>query len=88
MAIKMHVYGTHVCMIQTNADFIFQKLIVFDSCWLQIARIAKQLLPPVELLCQFWPNFAQSIFGWRGFIVCSNEEPFNSQIVNNGFFPL
>ena len=27
-------YNVHVCMIQTNADFIFQKLIVFVSCWL------------------------------------------------------
>ena len=25
-------YNVHVCMIQTNADFIFQKLIVFVSC--------------------------------------------------------
>ena len=24
-------YNVHVCMIKTNADFIFQKLIVFDS---------------------------------------------------------
>ena len=24
-------YNVHVCMIQTNADFIFQKLIVFVS---------------------------------------------------------
>ena len=24
--------NVHVCMIQTNADFIFQKLIVFVSC--------------------------------------------------------
>ena len=32
-------YNEHVCMIQTNADFIFQKLIVFVSCWLKIAKI-------------------------------------------------
>ena len=25
-------YYVHVCMIQTNADLIFQKLIVFVSC--------------------------------------------------------
>ena len=25
-------YNVHVCMIQTNADLIFQKLIVFVSC--------------------------------------------------------
>ena len=25
-------YNVHVCMIQTNADFIFQKLTVFVSC--------------------------------------------------------
>ena len=25
-------YKVHVCMIQTNADSIFQKLIVFVSC--------------------------------------------------------
>ena len=27
-------YNVHVCMIQTNADFIFRKLFVFVSCWL------------------------------------------------------
>ena len=27
-------YNVHVCMIQTISDFIFQKLIVFVSCWL------------------------------------------------------
>ena len=27
-------YNVYVCMIQTNADFIFQKLIVFVSWWL------------------------------------------------------
>ena len=26
------IYNVHVCMIQTNADFIFHKLIVFVSC--------------------------------------------------------
>ena len=37
MAMKLHVYGTqsrmymYVCMIQTNADFIFQKLILFQG---------------------------------------------------------
>ena len=29
----VHVH-VHVCMIQTNVDFIIQKLIVFVSCWL------------------------------------------------------
>ena len=32
-------YNVHVCMIQTNADFIFQKRIVFDSRWLYIVKI-------------------------------------------------
>ena len=32
-------YNVYVCMIQTNADFIFQKLIVFVSCYLEIAKI-------------------------------------------------
>ena len=27
-------YNIHVYMIQTNADFIFQKLVGFVSCWL------------------------------------------------------
>ena len=27
-------YNVHVWMIQTNADFLFQKLIVFVICWL------------------------------------------------------
>ena len=27
-------YNVHVCMIQTNADFIFRKLTVFVSCLL------------------------------------------------------
>ena len=31
---KISKYNVHVCMIQTNAEFIFQKLnIVFVSCW-------------------------------------------------------
>ena len=32
-------YNVHVCMIQTNADFIFQKLIVFVSCRFKNAKI-------------------------------------------------
>ena len=32
-------YNVHVCMIQTNADFLSQKLTVFVSCWLKIAKI-------------------------------------------------
>ena len=32
MDIKLQVYNVHVYMIQTNADFIFQKLIVFLYC--------------------------------------------------------
>ena len=34
-------YNIHVCMIHTNADFIFQKLIVTLNC----ENLAKQLLP-------------------------------------------
>ena len=32
-------YNVHACMIQTNADFMFENLIVFISCWLSIAKI-------------------------------------------------
>lgn len=32
------------CMIQTNIDVIFQKIVVFVTCWLNCGNLDKQLL--------------------------------------------